>query len=133
MASRAKLVDRTTKGAVTTGVGVSCPSCGRFQVTSGTYRKWRNPPKYVRTGPGERGDVTVGHFLTRTDRYAKMLSRTRFGLGEGLFASFAQRYDILLGGRHKITSLQDLNLRLAAILVLHHAAAHDWATNHYTS
>jgi hypothetical protein len=122
----------TAAGAITPAVDMTCPTCGRVWVTSGTYRYAKNPLRYTRTGPGEEGDLTVGHFLTRTANLARRYGRTRFSLGEGLFGSFAQRYEILLGGRHKITSLQDLNLRLASILVLHHAAAHDWAHNHYT-
>jgi hypothetical protein len=117
-------------GSITPSVELTCQECGHATITSGRYRYAQNPNRYARVGPEGGGDLTVGHSFTRTDPLAYKYAKTRFSLGEGLFGAFAQRYRLLLPGPHAVRSLTDVNLRMATICVLHHAAAHAWIDEH---
>ena len=94
--SRSRLL---ADGSVSVAVEGSCPRCGSIRVTSGGWRRVRNPDGFVRINPMDKAstsdaDLTFGNPLTYGDSRAEAYGRNRYAQGEGLHGSATTRWNL---------------------------------------
>jgi hypothetical protein len=72
----------------------NCDSCGNVTITSGKWRRSRNPNKYVLALDGG-DDPSVGNSLTFNDPMAREYGQDRFGWNESIHATLMRRFGLL--------------------------------------
>jgi len=99
-----------------------CDNCGAITITSGRWRKARNPERFVELDKGETGaDWTFGNPLTFHDELAKDYGQPRFNSQEGFFGSqMTQRFQLLKGKRWFYRRSQ-VELEVAMVVAITHA------------
>jgi hypothetical protein len=93
--TRRAWLDRTGKACAR--VEGSCRECGTISVTSGLWRRARNPDRFVRCVPGtdDAPDYLFGNPLTFNDQIANEYGNDRFGRGEGFHGTLASRFRLI--------------------------------------
>lgn len=86
-------------GSVTVSVEGSCKRCGPIRVTSGDWRRVKNPDGFVRVNPKDKAsvadaDLAFGNPLTYSDARAEAYGRNRYAQGEGLHGSATTRWNL---------------------------------------
>lgn len=94
--SRAHLL---SDGSVSVAVEGACQGCGPIRVTSGDWRRVKNPDRYVRVNPKDKAsvkdaDLAFGNPLTYNDVRAEAYGRNRYAQGEGLHGSTTTRWNL---------------------------------------
>ena len=94
--SRSRLL---ADGSVSVAVEGSCERCGSIRVTSGDWRRVKNPDGFVRVNPMDKAsagdaDLAFGNPLTYGDKRAEAYGRNRYAQGEGLHGSTTTRWNL---------------------------------------
>lgn len=86
-------------GVVTSAVEGRCKTCGPIDVTSGDWRREKNPDRFVMVNrkdnvDADRIDWMFGHFLHRDDKRSEEYGKNRYSQGEGLHGHVTTRFEV---------------------------------------
>lgn len=78
-----------------------CTKCGSISITSGRWRRAKNPTQFVRCEPDvrDRADWSFGNPLTFNDPLAQIYGKKRYAHGEGMHGQLSTRFQLLKGKR----------------------------------
>lgn len=111
--SRKAWLDSHGRGC--TRVEGRCETCGTISITSGRWRRAKNPDRFVRCLPGEEPDYLFGNPLTFHDPMASEYGYDRVGRQEGFRGQLATRFRLI----HHSRWLRNLDqVRAGVALVL---------------
>jgi hypothetical protein len=86
-------------GTVSVSAEGTCANCGSIHITSGDWRRAKNPDRYVMVNPNDHvdaadADLLLGNPLTHQDKRAIAYGKNRYAQGEGLHGTAATRFNL---------------------------------------
>jgi len=86
-------------GEATSATEGHCPNCGPIHITSGDWRREKNPDRFVMVNPNDDVDIRridwmFGHFLHRDDKRSQAYGKNRYAQGEGLHGHATTRFEL---------------------------------------
>lgn len=118
---------RDRQGHVVTRVEGTCENCGSITITSGDWRRARNPRRWVRIDPrnqNEKPDYSMGNPLTYHDPVSREYGRRRFGHNEGFHGALQTRFGLIKDKRWFRRQVQVETEFAIAGCVMHVVAMH---------
>lgn len=104
-----------------------CATCGPCNITSGEWRRAKNPNRFVRRQPGdpiESIDWTMGNPLTYNDLAAGIYGSDRFGTGESYNHSLkSDRFGIARKAPRRIATRQQAEIDAYGVAIAMHVMA----------
>lgn len=103
----------------------TCKNCGSITITSGDWRKAKNPDRWMRINPQnqhEKPDLLMGNPLTFNDRVAAEYGRRRFGHHEGFHGALVSRFGLIKDKRW-FRRLDEAKIATAITFCVMHVAA----------